>query len=65
VNPYDMEDVADGIEQALSMSLAERQQRHAAMMDILRVNDITAWRTRFVDDLEGTRSNSIAPALAS
>ena len=65
VNPYDIEDVADGIEQALSMSLAERQERHAAMMQVLRENDITAWRTRFVNDLEATRGLKIAPALAS
>ena len=51
VNPYDIDDVADGIEQALSMSLAERQDRHHAMMQVLRRNDITAWRTRFVTDL--------------
>ena len=52
VNPYDIDDVADGIEQALSMSLEERQARYQAMMEVLRRNDITAWRTRFVGDLE-------------
>jgi len=57
VNPYDVDDVADGIEQALSMSLEERQSRHQSMMEVLRKNDITAWRTRFVGDLEGTKTN--------
>jgi trehalose 6-phosphate synthase len=51
VNPYDIDAVADGIEQALSMSLEERLARHASMMQILRTNDITAWRTRVVNDL--------------
>ncbi|HEX5786708.1 MAG TPA: alpha,alpha-trehalose-phosphate synthase (UDP-forming) [Woeseiaceae bacterium] len=51
VNPYDRDEVADGIAHALNMPLAERQDRHAAMLETLRVNDITAWRTRFVDDL--------------
>jgi trehalose 6-phosphate synthase len=51
VNPYDCDDVADGIATALSMSLEERQRRTAAMLDILKKNDITAWRTRFVNAL--------------
>lgn len=51
VNPYDRDDVADGMATALTMSLEDRQQRHASMLDVLRKNDITAWRTRFVDAL--------------
>ena len=51
VNPYDSDDVADGIATALSMSLEERRQRHTAMLATLRKNDITAWRTRFVEAL--------------
>ena len=60
VNPYDIDDVADGIEQALSMSLEERQRRHARMMEILRANDITAWRTRFVKDLRAAGEQNAA-----
>jgi trehalose 6-phosphate synthase len=60
INPYDIDDVADGIEQALSMSLAERQARHTAMLKVLRRNDITAWRTRFVDDLDAIKLNKTA-----
>ena len=51
VNPYDRDDVADGIANALSMSLDERKERTASMIEVLRKNDITAWRTRFVDAL--------------
>jgi trehalose 6-phosphate synthase len=51
VNPYDRDSVADGIATAMTMSLEERRERHAAMMEILKKNDITAWRTRFVDAL--------------
>jgi trehalose 6-phosphate synthase len=51
VNPYDRDSVADGIATAITMSLEERRERHAAMMQILKKNDITAWRTRFVDAL--------------
>ena len=51
VNPYDHDSVADGIATALTMPLDERRERHAAMMQVLKQNDITAWRTRFVDTL--------------
>lgn len=51
VNPYDADDVADGINRALTMPLAERRRRHAKMVSVLRKNDIVAWRDRFVDAL--------------
>jgi trehalose 6-phosphate synthase len=51
VNPYDRDNVADGIATAITMSLDERRERHSAMLKILKKNDITAWRTRFVDAL--------------
>ena len=52
VNPYDVDGVAEGIHQALSMSLEERRERHGAMMKDLIRNDITAWRTRFIEALK-------------
>lgn len=55
VNPYDIDDVADGINRALVMPTEERQQRHAEMMAILQRNDITAWRQRFVEALHAER----------
>src|SRR5690606_41899549 len=33
VNPYDREGVAEGLERAISMPLAERRERHRAMID--------------------------------
>ena len=51
VNPYDRDSVADGIATAITMPLEERRERHAAMLRVLEKNDITAWRTRFVDAL--------------
>ncbi len=51
VNPHDRDNVADGIANALTMSLEERRDRHASMLAVLRRNDITAWRRRFVDAL--------------
>ena len=56
VNPYDMDGVAEGIQQALQMSLDERRERHADMMKVLKRNDITAWHERFVEALTSARS---------
>jgi len=51
VNPHDRDEIADGIATAINIPLKDRRERHAAMMAILRKNDITAWRTRFVEAL--------------
>ncbi len=53
VNPHDRDDVADGLATAINMPLDERKARHRAMIAILKKNDITAWRTRFVNALTG------------
>lgn len=58
VNPYDHDAVADGIAVALNMSLDERRERHAAMMQTLKTNDISAWRGRFVAALMKKASKS-------
>ncbi|MEM7805946.1 MAG: trehalose-6-phosphate synthase [Pseudomonadota bacterium] len=55
VNPYDIDDVADGINRALVMPLEERRERYNEMMAVLRRNDITAWRQRFVEALHAER----------
>jgi trehalose 6-phosphate synthase len=48
VNPADTEEVADALERALNMPLAERRERWNAMMAVLQKNDITAWRVAFL-----------------
>jgi len=52
VNPYDTRAVGHAIQAALSMSLQERRERHAAMLQILKRNDIGTWTRRFVEALE-------------
>jgi trehalose 6-phosphate synthase len=52
VNPYDTRAVSHAIQAALSMSLHERRERHAAMLQVLRRNDIATWTRRFVEALE-------------
>jgi len=51
VNPYDVDGMADGFHRALSMPAGERRERYDSMIEVLRRNDITAWRTRFMDSL--------------
>jgi trehalose 6-phosphate synthase len=47
-NPYDPDAVAEALQAAVQMPLEERSRRWRAMMDILRRNDIKAWRERFL-----------------
>jgi len=48
VNPYDMDGVADAIAAAMEMPLEERRDRWDTMMAVLRENDITAWRRKYL-----------------
>jgi trehalose 6-phosphate synthase len=52
VNPYDSRGMAHAIQQAFNMPLAERRERHQAMLDVLRRHSINAWHSSFVDTLE-------------
>jgi trehalose 6-phosphate synthase len=51
VNPHDPDEVAAALAKALCMPLAERRERHAEMMAVLRRNSLSAWRDRFLTDL--------------
>jgi trehalose 6-phosphate synthase len=51
VNPYDEAGVASAIDRALLMPLEERQERHKAMLAIMRENSLERWRDRFEADL--------------
>ncbi len=59
VNPYDLDDVADGLAKAIDMPVEERRRRWSAMMKVLRRNDIHRWRRRFLEALEDTRASRI------
>jgi trehalose-6-phosphate synthase len=39
------------------MTLTERRERHAAMMQVLRRNDIATWTRRFLDALERSQTS--------
>jgi trehalose 6-phosphate synthase len=51
VNPFDLSQMSEALERALSMPLAERQARHADMMAPLRKNNLSVWRDSFLSDL--------------
>ncbi|HEX4369204.1 MAG TPA: alpha,alpha-trehalose-phosphate synthase (UDP-forming) [Rhodopila sp.] len=53
VNPYDEAGMAQAMDQALSMPVAERQERHQAMLTVMRTNSLERWRDRFEADLRG------------
>jgi trehalose-6-phosphate synthase len=40
------------------MPLEERRERQQSMLEVLRRNDITAWRTRFMNALLEVRSRT-------
>jgi trehalose 6-phosphate synthase len=64
VNPYDEAGMARAMDRALSMPVGERQERHQAMLTVMRANSLEQWRDRFVGDLaDGWRGQGVsAPA---
>jgi trehalose 6-phosphate synthase len=51
VNPYDEAGMAQAMDLALSMPVEERQERHTAMLAVMRANSLERWRDRFEADL--------------
>lgn len=51
VNPYDIEGVGEALQAALAMSLGERRDRWRGMFELLKRNDVTAWRESFLEAL--------------
>jgi trehalose 6-phosphate synthase len=52
INPYDVSDIARGIETALDMPLEERQQRHAALLKTVHDSDVAKWSRNFLQALD-------------
>lgn len=53
VNPYDRDEVADALHRAISMTRAERRERHQALLQRVRDLDVANWRRDFLADLDG------------
>jgi len=64
VNPHDVEAMAEGIDRGLRMPLEERRARHASMLRVLKRNDISAWRNRFVEALTAADRVEHSPVRA-
>lgn len=61
VNPYDVDNSAAALNQALSMPLEERRERHARMLASVRAHDIHHWCSQFLAVLDGeTRERAVA-----
>jgi trehalose 6-phosphate synthase len=63
VNPYDTQGTAHAIQRALTMSLDERVNRHAALISRIRRFDVHWWSSSFLATLEGgERSHPVRQA---
>ena len=62
VNPANTDEVANALQKALRMPRRERRNRWGNMMEVLRENDITLWRTRFLQTLAGDLPKAGPPA---
>lgn len=56
VNPFDTDEVADALGQAISMDRLERQERHRALRDKVFESDVFEWQRQFLNDLERCRA---------
>ncbi len=55
VNPYDTDEVANAMNQALEMPLGERKERHGEMLDGLLKNNVHDWRRKFLAALQDSQ----------
>lgn len=53
INPYNIDEMAEILQQALKMPLAERRRRQRALMKRIREHDANNWQSRFLGTLEG------------
>ncbi|MDM9558422.1 MULTISPECIES: alpha,alpha-trehalose-phosphate synthase (UDP-forming) [Bordetella] len=63
VNPYDTEGMADSLDRALHMPLAERIARYERLMQGLRLHDLAAWKDRFLADLRSSAKPGVTTKL--
>lgn len=52
VNPYNIEETADTLQQALTMGLDERRERHAALKRKVEDGHVVAWCEEFLNQLK-------------
>lgn len=63
VNPFDVDEVADALAQALEMPRPQRIERWRAMMEVVEGNNVEHWRDTFLADLTaGMEAETSEPA---
>ncbi len=55
VNPYDIDEMAENLERALTMPLAERRERYEALIARIRRGDVHVWYKAFLAALSNAR----------
>ncbi|MFO6448055.1 trehalose-6-phosphate synthase [Erythrobacter sp. NE805] len=65
VNPHSAEEVAEGIARALAMPLAERQERHKALLESVTRHDARWWAQGFLAALEQEPAGKPVPRLVA
>ena len=55
VNPYDVTGVAEALQTALWMPLAQRRERYEAMISVVRSHDVHDWNRRFIAALQAPK----------
>jgi trehalose 6-phosphate synthase len=58
VNPYSIEETAEAIRDALEMPLAERCERHGALLARVQKYDAAAWSQSFLEHLKRAPSTA-------
>ncbi len=65
VDPHSAEDIADGIARALAMPLAERQERHKALLENVTLHDVRWWSRTFMEALDQVPARKPGPPLVA
>ncbi len=53
VNPYDIDDMANAMQKAITMRIDEKRERFDALIRRVRLRDVKAWRENFLAALSG------------
>ena len=54
VNPYDIDDMANAMQKAITMRIDEKRERFDALIRRVRLRDVKAWRENFLTALSGS-----------
>ena len=60
VNPYNIDEMAENLQRALKMPLAERRWRQRALMKRVRERDADNWQSSFLEVLEAVSAKEAA-----